>query len=372
MKKISIHETSQIMPDYNKASKEDIVLNWLLEMRNYVLVNKIANFGDLIPSKKEISEFLNISTGTVQNAIKIAEDLGFFSSRQCIGTKITDPNDKLSEIKMFSKKDKALVEIKKLLFESNFGENEIIPNIIEIASEINTSQNTTRLALKTLIEDGILRREYKNKKVVLVLNSPIILSEKEKTGSREVKNRNLSKILKEDIKKYLSQNFKQGDKIPTNLEFAKMFNVSIRTINLAIKELNKDKIILSRRGKYGSVYLNEGIMNNKSEKSMFMSKPKAGGKLEKNYDYLWKKAFENIKKYILKNHEAGDKIPSIKELAKRMNMSHSSIRRAVLELSKQDILYTQKGKYGGIFVVEMPQKEDMYQWVAINPNYFEK
>ena len=201
MKKISIHETSQIMPDYNKASKEDIVLNWLLEMRNYVLVNKIADFGDLIPSKKEISEFLNISTGTVQNAIKIAEDLGFFSSRQCIGTKITDPNDKLSEIKMFSKKDKALVEIKKLLFESNFGENEIIPNIIEIASEINTSQNTTRLALKTLIEDGILRREYKNKKVVLVLNSPIILSEKEKTGSREVKNRNLSKILKEDIKK---------------------------------------------------------------------------------------------------------------------------------------------------------------------------
>ena len=244
MKKIPIQETYNIRPVYNKNSKEEVVFDWLLEMRNYVLVNKIANFGDIIPSKKEISKFLNISTGTIQNAIKNAEDLGFFTSRQCVGTTITDPNDKFGAIKMFSKKDKAFIEIKKFLYQKGYAEGEIIPAISDIAFEIKTSPNTVRLAIKNLIEEGILKKEIYNKKTILTLNSKINLTEKEKNSSNEIKNKNLVKILKEDIKKYLSQNFKTGDKIPTNSEFSKMFNVSIRTINMALKELNKEKIIL--------------------------------------------------------------------------------------------------------------------------------
>ena len=368
MKKISIQQTLSVTPDLSYETKEDVVLNWLLEVRNYLLINKIADFGDLIPSKKEISNYLNISTGTVQNAVKYAEDLGFFEARQCIGTTIKNPNQKMGSFKMVSKKDKAFVEIKRFLINEKYEIGEIIPTVFEISGKIRTSTNTVRLALRKLTEDGFLRKEKYNNKTVLIINSEIKMTEKEKNTNPEIKNQNLSKILKENIKKFLSQNYKTGDKIPTNSEFAKMFNVSIRTINFAIKELNKEKIILSRRGKYGSLYLNANIKDKIQEKSMFMSKPKTKSDLEKNYNYKFEYAYENIKKYILKNYEAGDKIPSMKEFAQKLNVGVSTIKHSISILIKEGVLYTQKGKYGGIFIVEMPEKEDSYRWIALNPD----
>lgn len=371
MKKISIQEALNIKPDYSKTSKEEIVLDWLLRFREYLLENKIATMGDLIPSKKDISKLLKISTGTIQNAIKYAEDKGFFKSKQCIGTIISNPNDMEDEIKMFSKKDRALIEIKKFLIKHKYDENEIIPPITELSSEIKTSTNTLRLALYELIEKGILRKEVYKKNSILILNSKVKLTEKEKSYSGEIKNKNLVKILKEDIKKFLQKNYKTGDKIPSNMHFAKMYNVSIRTVNSAIKELNKDKVILSRRGNYGSIFLNTSIKEAKSEKSMFMSSPQKKGELKNSYNYKWETVLENIQSYILKNHEAGDKIPSMKDFAQKLNTSVTTVKRAIHELSVQGVLYAQKGKYGGLFIIEMPQAEDSYRWLAINPNYFE-
>ena len=46
-----------------------------------------------------------------------------------------------------------------------------------------------------------------------------------------------------------------GDKIPSNSFFAKEFNISIRTVNEAARILNEQKIILSRRGRYGTIYI---------------------------------------------------------------------------------------------------------------------
>lgn len=371
MKKISIHEAFDLRVNFGSASsKEEIVLIWLLEFRKHLLENKIAVFGDVIPSKKDISKFLKVSTGTVQNAVRYAEDSGYFKSKQCIGTMISDENDKTNDVKMFSKKDKALIEIKKFLLNEGYEENETIPGIAELADDIKTSTNTVRLAIYELIQKGVVRKEVYDRKTVLILNSKIRLTEKERTGNSDIKNKNLVKILKENIKKYLVQNYKTGDKIPSNMYFAKMYKVSIRTVNSAIKELNKDKIILSRRGSYGSVFLNSGFKEAKSEKSMFMSKPGGKKELKNSYNYKWETALENIKNYILKNHEAGDRIPSMKDLAEKLNVSVTTIKKAVHELNLQGILYTQKGKYGGLFIVEMPQRDDSYQWLAINPKYF--
>lgn len=365
MKKILIQEAFQIQADYTKQSKEEIVLDWLLRFRNYLLENKIADIGDIIPSKKDISKLLKISTGSIQNAIKYAEDLGYFVSKQCVGTKISDPSFK-NEMKMISKKDRASFEIKKFLINEKYEKNEIIPNIIELSNMLKTSQNTARAALYKLVQENVLKKETKETKTVFIVNEE--LENIEKTNPAFFRNKNLVKIIKEHIKKYLSQNFKQGDKIPPNSELAQMFAVSIRTINSAMRELNKEKIILSRRGKYGSIFLNE---DDKSfEKSMFMSKPKGASNIEKNYNYRWEFALDKIKKYILKNHEAGDKIPSIKDFAQKLNTSTTTIKRAVKELSSQGILFAQKGKYGGLFVNEMPEHEGSYQWLAINSELF--
>ncbi len=368
-KKISVSKLTQVEIKDNFSLKEEMVLNWLIEARKFLLENNLATFDDIMPSKKEIGEFLGVSTGCVQNAVRQAEDMGYFISKQCIGTMIADmKNFNAPFIKMFSKKDKAVIEIKKHLILRGYSENEIIPSVIELAHEIKTSTNTCRLAVMELIREGVLRKEIYKKNVMLFLNSKIKLTEKEKN---EIKNRNLVKILKEKIKKHIVQNYKTGDKIPTNLEFAKMFNVSVRTVNIAMKELNKDKTILSRRGNYGSVFLNTNSKDTRSEKSMFMSGPKQKKEVKKNYSYKWESAYTNIKQYILKNHEAGDKILSMMQFATMLNTSVTTVKKAVSELSKEGILYAQKVKYGGLFVNEMPQKEDSYQWLAINPKYFD-
>ncbi len=372
MKKISISEAinANISLDL-KSTKEELVLEWLIEFKNYLLKNNIATFGDIMPSKKDISKLLKISTGTIQNAIKIAEDMGHFTSKQCIGTMISDIENKENNIKMFSKKDKAVVEIKKFLISHSYEENEFIPTISEIAHEIKTSTNTVRLAISELVMQGVLRKESYNKKFALVLNTKLKLSDKEKTAHSDIKNKNLVKILKENIKKYLQQNHKTGDKIPSNKFFTEYYKVSIRTVNSAMKELNKEKFILSRRGNYGSIFLNTSLKEARSEKSMFMSKPQGKKDLKKTYNYKWEFALDNIKNYILKNHEAGDKIPSMKEFAEKLNISVTTVKKAVYELIQQGVLFTIKGKYGGLFIVELPQREDSYTWLAINPDYFE-
>lgn len=372
-RKISISEIRAIEPEFEKYNlKEETCYHWLLAVRKYLIENNIAKFTDIMPSKKDLAEFLGVSTGCVQNAIRVAEDRGYFISKQCIGTMIADVDNKdLNHIKMFSKKDKALIEIKKHLLQRGYNENEIIPSTTELAHEIKTSVNTTRLAIIELVRAGVLRKEIHTRNVILFLNSKIKLSEKEKGQSSEIKNKNLVKILKEKVKKYLIQNYKAGDKILSNKELAKIFNVSIRTMNSCMKEFHKEKIILSRRGKYGSIFLGGEGRNKLQEKSMFMSDVKSQKEIKKNYAYRWENAYTNIKQYILKNHEAGDKTLSMQQFAEILNTSVTTIKRAVGELTKEGILYPLKGKYGGLFIAEMPQKEESFQWLIINPKYFD-
>ncbi len=103
-----------------------------------------------------------------------------------------------------------------------------------------------------------------------------------------------------------------------------------------------------------------------------MSNPKNRKEIKNSYKYKWENVLENITNYIIKNHEAGDKIPSMKEFASMLNVSVTTVKRAVRELSDTGSIYAQKGKYGGLYVTEMPVKEDSYTWLAINPGYFEE
>ena len=164
MKKIEITEIHLPSPDFkngtlNNMPKDRIVLNWLIQWIEDGLSKNILNFGDLIPSKKDLAKYLNVSTGTIQNAVKYAEDLGYFKSRQCIGTAIVDKNNPQNTIiseKVTSKKDAAVFKIKKYIIEQKFKKGDTLPAARIIANEIDTSQNTSRLALDVLVREGIL------------------------------------------------------------------------------------------------------------------------------------------------------------------------------------------------------------------------
>ena len=378
MKKILISEIHIAPADIKNGSilnipKDRILLEWFIKWVEDGLKAGVLNIGDIIPSKKDFAKYHNVSTGTIQNSIRYAEDLGYFTSKQCIGTMIADKTQPQSNAKATSKKDAAVLNIKKYIVRNKFKKGEALPAARIIANEIETSQNTVRLALDILIREGIISESNKNaNKPVKILC--IDYKEIGQTDTQaETKSETLSEKLYQKIKEYITGHYNLNDKIMPNEEFAKMFNVSVRTINDAMKRLNKEKIILSLRGQYGTRYINEPdklLKQRESwEKSKFMSAPKGKNEIRNSYNYSWQRVLDQIKKYMMINHEAGDKLPSMKELGTTLNVSPNTIRRAVNELVEQGVLFCQRGKHGGIYIVEIPEKEDAYQWLALNPKF---
>ncbi len=222
---------------------------------------------------------------------------------------------------------------------------------------------------RTLVQEGYLEKKFikgNEIKWFVVKNQ---INEKDKFSN--TKNKTLSQKLEEKIENYIAKNYNTGDKILSNEEFATYFSVSIKTINDAMKKLNKKGIILSRRGYYGTIYISNPndfkIKKEKGEKSIFMTSPIK--KEKEKFLYNWEKALGEIKKYIIKNYETGDKIPSMKELGDILKVSPNTIRKVVNILCKENILHTQRGKYGGIYINSMPDAEETYAWLAINPEY---
>ena len=125
MKKIEITDIHMPPSDIkegvlNNIPKDRMLLNWLINWVEDGLDKNLFNFGDLIPSKKDFAKFHNVSTGTMQNAIRYAEDLGYFKSRQCKGTMIADKMQPNSDTKGTSKKDAAVSNIKKYIVKNKF------------------------------------------------------------------------------------------------------------------------------------------------------------------------------------------------------------------------------------------------------------
>ena len=58
----------------------------------------------------------------------------------------------------------------------------------------------------------------------------------------------------------------------------------------------------------------------------------------------------------------------IRELASILNVSPNTIRRALKSMLENGLMMSKAGKSGGIFIVEMPEVSDSYQWLALNPN----
>lgn len=232
---------------------------------------------------------------------------------------------------------------------------------------IGLGENTIRIALEELVSNNTLSVcLLKRNKCCWIYNLPI------SNDNLKFQDMDLVSAVAKKIKDYIVNNCQIGDKIPSNSIFAKMFNVSIRTVNEATKTLNEQKIILSRRGRYGTIYLNspQKIKKQKEreEKSLFMSRSK-GEVLQENYLYSWEKTLDALKKYIIQNHESGDKIPSMRELANILNVSTNTIKHAISIMCEDGYLIAQRGKYGGVFILEMPQKDtETFTWLALNPD----
>ena len=71
------------------------------------------------------------------------------------------------------------------------------------------------------------------------------------------------------------------------------------------------------------------------------------------------------------NYKAGDKLPSMKELSEKFDVSTNTIRKALNSLSSQGYITFGRGRFGGTFLIEVPEnvERQSYQWLSINPDF---
>lgn len=370
-RKIEISELPSSIPDFSSSyePKESIIKKWIVNWILSAVSNKKIKDNDIMPSKSELSNYLGVSIGTVQNAIRYVEDEGLLKSKQKLGTMISTTSNPISDIsKLTSKRDKAVSAIKRVIIQEEIPVGKQIFSTRKMSEIINISQNTTRLAYEYLKSIGVLdiRQKYGNTSNWILKKIPDI-NINEINKSDEIFADTLVDKLTENLKNYLSNSYKIGDKISSHEELAKSLNVSVKTIHDCIKQLNKEGIVISRRGQYGSILAKDPLnplSKNLKENYIFSSAEDAAF-------YSYQKIESQIIDLINSKYNAGDKIPSMAELSKTFNVSTNTIRKALSSLEQEGYITFGRGRYGGTFVIEKPDNSnrEQYQWLSINPDF---
>ncbi len=360
LEQIKVSDINSSLPDLKniKESKAITIGKWLT---NVIQTNKNVKPNTLLPTKPDLAYLLGVSIGTIQNALRYIEDLGFVESKQCIGTIVKDQSEG-SFRKLTSKREIAINAIKKYIIENNFKTGDNLPSSRIISKSICCSANTTRLALESLGTLNILEHKFKNSNET----GWKILSTDFQVEETQNSNNTLVKKVENDLKKYITDNLKTGDKIPAHAELSKELSVSIKTIHDALKVLIDEGILLARRGRYGTTVLRmpfESKISDKRETSIFASAPETAF-------YYYEKTQNHIKRLIAENYEIGSKLPSITELSKQLDLSPNTIRKAFHNLANEGYLAFSRGRYGGTFVIDIPETDEQtFKWLAVNPKY---
>lgn len=364
LRTINIREISIDLPDLKniKESKAHAIGRWMEKWIKADLQSKKISVNNLLPTKAEFAYMLGVSVGTMQNAFRYLEDIGLVESKQCIGTLVKDK--KVSSMrKLTSKREIAIESIKKYIVDKNIKLGANLPSSRAIASEIGCSANTTRLALEYLCTLDILKHKYKKSK-----ETGWILKSKNFDYNVSNSNETLVKKIENDLKDYITANLSVGDKMPAHSILAEKLGVSIKTIHDSLKALISEGIILARRGRYGTTVTrmpNEMAVEQRKETSIFAP-------AKDTAFYYYERTQNHIKKMISENYEIGSKLPSIMELSKQMDLSPNTIRKAFNNLAKEGYLAFSRGRYGGTFVIDIPEMEEQaFKWLAVNPQYAE-
>lgn len=370
-RKININELPSEIPDFTSSfePKDSLIKKWIINWILSAIDKKTVKENDILPNKTDISNYLGVSVGTVQNAIRYVEDEGYLKSKQRLGTMISNVSNPISEIrKSTSKRDKSIIAVQRVIMQEEYEIGKQIPSTRKMAEMIGVSQNTVRLAYEYLYRIGIIdSKKVRGNDSNWILKDHPTVSDEALKSSENINADTLVKKITTDLKKYLSENFNIGDKIPSHEDLAKTLKVSVKTIHDCIQQLGKDGIIISRRGRYGTVLAKDPFNVTfvpLKESSIF-------AKAEDAVFYSYEKIESKIINMIKNNYKAGDKLPSMKELSAKFDVSTNTIRKALNSLSSQGYITFGRGRFGGTFLIEVPEtlERQSYQWLSINPDF---
>ena len=190
----------------------------------------------------------------------------------------------------------------------------------------------------------------------------------EMPSERSASHTSLVEKTEQDLSDYITKNMHKGDKLLTRFELSKILNVSVKTVHDAVNSLEEKGILLSRRGRYGTVIEqmpnDAAIFQPMRERSIF-------AKADDAIFYRWEKIENAIVKMIKEEFEPGMKLPSMDILSEKFDVSTNTIRKALRMLSNKGIVDFQRGRYGGTFVLDIPEQDNAnaYEWIAVTPDF---
>lgn len=368
LRQLTVKNISLELPDLKNIfeSKSVIIAKWLIDwIEADFNAGKITEI-DLLPQKAELAYTLGVSIGTMQNAFRYVEDKGYVESKQCIGTVVRNWKNPVKSVrKLTSKRDVAINAIKKHIIDNKIKVGQKLPSSRTLSCIIGASVNTTRLALENLLTFGIIENSFKgsNESSWILKTNNFSIS---KTDSEN--NITLVKKIEKDLEDYIIKNLKVGEKLPSHDHLAAELRVSIKTIHDGLKGLIKKGVLLAKRGRYGTTVIrmpNENGFSPKKETSIFAT-------AQETAFYNYEKTQNHIKALIADKYEIGSKLPSIIELSKELDLSPNTIRKAFNNLYKEGYLRFSRGRYGGTFVIDIPDMSSQsFKWLAVNPQYVE-
>jgi len=373
-RKIDINELPKQIPDFSASyeSKDVVIKKWIINwLTSLFKSNKIKN-NDLLPNKSQLSSYLGVSIGTVQNAIRYVEDEGYLTSKQKIGTMVSVNNatNPIAPVrKLTTKREKIIDSIQAIIIQKHIKVGSPIPSTRKMADDLGVSTNTVRLAYEYLCNLGILSsRQTRGNDANWILKSiPKNISLDDFEILTDIQTSTLVDKVKEELKDFIKDNYKIGDKINSHESLAEKFNVSIKTMHDAISSLVDEGILFTRRGQYGTTLIkmpDSPALQPKIENSIFTSAQTA-------MQYSYQKIENKIKNIIITEYKIGDKLPSMEELSELLDVSSNTIRKALQNLAQQGYLNFSRGRYGGTFVTDIPQNDEnpAYKWLAVNPKF---
>ena len=370
-KKIEISDLPEQIPDFSSSyePKDSLIKKWIINWILSAVSNNKIKENDIMPNKADLSKYLGVSVGTVQNAIRYVEDEGLLKSKQKLGTMISNvTNPSVNLVKSTSRRDKAIIAIKKYIIQKDIQLNKNIPSTRKMSEILGISQNTTRLAYEFLCREGILESKQSrgNDSNWLLIKYPQLIALESRTNEIFKADTLVDKLTIE-LKNYFANKYSIGDKIPSHEFLATELKVSIKTVHDCISKLSNEGILISRRGRYGTILAKnplETAYEPLKENSIF-------SKAEDAAFYSYQKVESQIINLISKEYKVGDKLPSMKDLSKKFDVSTNTIRKSLNSLANQGYITFSRGRFGGTFIVEAPvnYEKQTYQWLSINPNF---
>lgn len=367
-RRIEIKEFPKNVPDYKTSpvSKDILTEKWLTDWIRSGLKDKTLKVNELLPIKAKIAYYLGVSVGTVQSALRYMEDKGIVESKQRVGTYIKEmsKNATIPE-KLTSKRDINIEQIKNMMIDKKMKKGDKLPSIRTLAQKFSISTNTARLAIENLVMKGFLSNVVKEKESFFVIEK---LPAEKKDLNIDVKT--LSEKIEEKIIEFIRNDFSVGDKFLTHHELAKKFSVSVKTTHDAVKSLIKRGYLVSLRGQYGTIVVKTSekqVLQPKPETTIFASANQAAL-------YRYEKIKNQLKQIIFQEYDLGSKLPSMQDLSKDLDVSTSTIKKALHSLAKEGYIGFSRGRYGGSFVINIPENQDAnaFRWLAVSKKYVNK